>query len=150
MSKTISYRGQLPIGVQDRIRLKTINGKIGYKITKLQIIPNSPGDTANVEGLVKVFKVDQTGNIVANVDFTDSDLLACSFYKSATAADKTATTENIIFDNEKFNQDIFIYAVDQAGGTVAINYYMELETMNLSDLETTMLTLKSLRTVTSR
>ena len=42
MSK-ISFRGQLPIGTQDYIRLKTIKGQVGYKITKFQILPGMPG-----------------------------------------------------------------------------------------------------------
>jgi len=54
------------------------------------------------------------------------------------------------FDNEKFNQDIFIYIVDAEGGTEPANYYIELETMSLSDLESTMMTLQSLRTLASR
>ena len=41
MSKTISYKGQLPVGEQDRIRLKTNNGKVGYKISKFQLMPRS-------------------------------------------------------------------------------------------------------------
>ena len=33
MSKKISYKGTLPIGLEDKISLRTINGKTGYKIT---------------------------------------------------------------------------------------------------------------------
>ena len=32
MSKTISYKGTLDIGLQDRIRLKTLKGKVGARI----------------------------------------------------------------------------------------------------------------------
>ena len=34
MSKTISFKGQLAMGTQDIINLKTNNGKTGYKVTK--------------------------------------------------------------------------------------------------------------------
>ena len=43
MSKTISYRGQLDDGLEDKINLSTIKGKVGYKITKFQIMNYAPG-----------------------------------------------------------------------------------------------------------
>ena len=39
---------------------------------------------------------------------------------------------------------------DADGNTTPANYYIELETMALSDIETTKLTLQSIRTITSR
>ena len=68
---------------------------------------------------------------------------------SETNSQNYPLTEIIIFDNEVVNQDIFINITDAAGATTPFNYYIELETMSLSDIETTMLTLKSIRTVTS-
>ena len=147
MSKTISYRGTLPMGQEERISLATIQGKIGYKINKFQIIGTTPG-AANVEYVAKITKVTDP-NIGPVVNFTDADLLAVAYYQENTSS-AVPMSEVIIFDNEKFNQDIFINITDASGGTVECNYYFELETMNLSELETTMLTLKSLRTVTSR
>ena len=41
--KTISFRGKLNIDVPRRLKLSTIKGKIGYKITKFQIISTEPG-----------------------------------------------------------------------------------------------------------
>lgn len=151
MNKTLSYKGTLPIGEQNRIRLKTNNGKTGYKITKFQIISSTPG-AANAEMIGKITKTDQTGSISSTVNFTDSDLLAVSFYQDGDASRFNVQADNttVIFDNEKFNQDIFVNITDAAGGTTPCNYYIELEVMPLSDLETTMLTLKSIRTVTSQ
>ena len=146
MSKTISYRGTLPMGEQNRIRLKTNTGKTGYKITKFQILSNTPG-AASSEFIAKITKTDQTGSIAATVNFTDADLLACA-YLQENASVSVPQSETIIFDNEKFNQDIFINITDASGGTVECNYYIELETMALSDLETTYLTLQSIRTIT--
>tara|TARA_R100000388_G_scaffold82414_1_gene61204 strand:+ start:411 stop:854 length:444 start_codon:yes stop_codon:yes gene_type:complete len=145
MSKTISYRGKLPIGEQDRIRLKTINGKVGYRITKFQVITTTPG-AATTEMIGQIYKTDQTGNITTTVDFSDKDLLAMAYYQDGLTID---TTQNmtVIFDNEKINQDIFVNITDAAGTTVPANYYIELEAMALSDIESTMLTLQSLRTV---
>ena len=71
----------------------------------------------------------------------------------ATFEDKSSslytTHENIVFDNEKFNQDIFITITDADGNTTPGNYYIELETMALTDIEATMLTLQSIRQVMS-
>ena len=145
MSKTISYRGILPLGEQDRIRLKTINGKVGYKITKFQIIVTTPG-AATSEMIGQIFKTDQTGNITTTVDFSDKDLLAMAFYQDGATIDNTQNM-TVIFDNEKFNQDIFVNITDASGSTVPGNYYIELEAMSLSDLESTMLTLQSLRSI---
>ena len=145
MSKTISYRGKLPVGEQDRIRLRTINGKVGYRITKFQVISTTPGG-ATSEMIGQIFKTDQTNNITTTVDFSDSDLLAMAFYQDGSTIDNTQNM-TVIFDNEKFNQDIFVNITDASGSTVPGNYYIELEAMSLTDLETTMLTLQSLRTV---
>tara|TARA_R100001086_G_C11659054_1_gene209592 strand:+ start:91 stop:534 length:444 start_codon:yes stop_codon:yes gene_type:complete len=145
MSRTISYRGQLPVGEQDRIRLKTNTGKTGYKISKFSIIGQKPG-VVDGEYVAQIFKTDQTGNITNFVEFSDADLLAVSYLKEGGGAAESFA-QTVIFDNEKFNQDIFINITHAGGGTVPCNYYIELETMALSDLEATMLTLQSLRSV---
>ena len=146
MSKTISYKGTLPVGEQDRIRLKTNTGKTGYKVTKFQLISTAPG-TANYEYVAKITKTDQTGSITSTINLTDSDLLAVAYHKAASSGDRTAVDDTIIFDNEKVNQDIFINITDASGGTLDCNYYIELETMSLNDIETTQLTLQSIRQV---
>lgn len=146
--KTISYRGKLAIGLQDRIRLRTIKGEIGYKITKFQLFPTAP-HTVDVALVCQIFKKDQTGSISAAVDFTNSELMGVAAYEDKASSDKV-THETILFDNEITNQDIFVTMTDADGNTTPANYYIELETIKLSDIETTQLTLKSLRTVTSR
>ena len=148
MSKKLSYRGTINIGEQDRIKLATINGKTGYKINKLQIISTQPGG-ADSEFIAQVTKTDKTGSITTDVNFTDSTLLAVCYHKSDQSSSQGVTDDVIIFDNEKFNQDIFINITDKSGATVACNYYIELEAMPINDLEATMLTLKSIRNITS-
>tara|TARA_Y100000114_G_C11571148_1_gene236462 strand:- start:104 stop:550 length:447 start_codon:yes stop_codon:yes gene_type:complete len=148
MSKKISYRGTIPIGEQEKIRLKTNNGKTGYSISKFQILPTDPG-TTNEELICQVFSTDQTGSIGTNVAFTDSDLLAVAFYTNNSNLAYTNNEDVIIFDNVKFNQDIFVTMTNAAGGTDPANYYIELETMPLSDIEATQLTLQSIRQVMS-
>ena len=151
MSKTISYKGKLNQGTQDRIRLRTINGKIGYKITKFEVISATPGADSgdHNEFVVKIFTKDQTGSISPTVDFTDSELLAVVYYEDHVSPG-SGGKDTIIFDNKVTNQDIFVTSQDAGGGTVPANYYIELERMTLTDVESTMMTLKSIRTVTSR
>ena len=144
MSRTISYKGQIAMGEQDRIKLKTITGKTGYMIKKFQILSQQPGQS-NVEFVAKITKKDQTGSITNTVDFTDGNLLAVAYYQDEGNAARQ--NETIIFDNEKFNQDIFVNITDGAGATTACNYYIELETMALSDLEATYLTLQNIKTI---
>ena len=148
MSKKLSFRGQIPMGVQERIKLRTMNGKTGYQITKFQIINKNPvGTTA--QHVCKIYAKDQTGSITDTVDFTETDLLACAALKTSSAVHYSTDTI-VVFDNNVFNQDIFIYFQDTDGNTDPGNYYIEIETIELSDLQATQLTLKSLRQVASR
>lgn len=148
MSKMLSYKGKLAMGEQNRIKLTTINGKRGYKINKFQIISTAPGGQDS-EFVGQIFKTDQAGSITSDVDFTNNSLLAVAYYKSDSSGSSGVTDQTIIFDNEKFNQDIFINITDKAGFTVPCNYYIELETMPLNDLEATMLTLQSIKSLQS-
>tara|TARA_Y100001938_G_C7811831_1_gene292270 strand:- start:41 stop:496 length:456 start_codon:yes stop_codon:yes gene_type:complete len=149
MSRTISFRGTLDMGTQDRIKLSTLKGKVGYKINKFQIMSTLPGQSGkSVEYVAQIFKTDQTGSITPDVNFTNSDLLAVIHLQDQQASDNPAS-EIIIFDNEVFNQDIFVTMQDADGDTVPGNYYIELETMPLSDLQATQLTLKNLRSIAS-
>ena len=149
MSKTITFRGTLDQGEQNQLRLRTLNGKTGYKITKFQVISAEPGANDHNEFVVKIFNKDQTSAITPTVNFTDSNLLAVVYYEDHVSPG-SAGKDTIIFDNNPFNQDIFVTSADAGGGTVQANYYIELETMALSDTESTMLTLQSVRTITSR
>jgi len=147
MSKTLTYKGQIAIGVQERIALSTLNGKTGYKITKFQIMSSTPG-TGGVEYIAQIYKTNASTNINTTPNFSEGNLLAVNYYQDdANPAYPSAT--DIIFDNEVFNQDIFLNVTDGGGGTIPCNYYIELETMSLSDIESTMLTLQNLRDISS-
>lgn len=146
MSKKLSYRGQLPMGEEDRIRLRTNKGKKGYKITKFQLIGGAPGNN-NSEYVGKITKIRDT-NIGPTVDFTDGNLLAAVYNSDSSGWGGTLPDSAVIFDNEIFNQDIFVNISDASGATNPCNYFIELEVMDLNDLEATQITLKSLRTVT--
>jgi hypothetical protein len=148
MSKKISFKGQILEGQQEKINLKTMNGKTGYQIVQFQIIGSQPGQD-NVENICQVFTTDQTGSITADVNFTNSELIAVAYNKDFATNDFANAVQTIIFDNIPFNQDIFITAVDTRGGSNPINYYIELETMALTDIQATQLTLQSIRTLSN-
>ena len=137
-----TFRGLLADGGQDKIRLSTKKGKIGYKIVKLQIFPNNPG-AASYEYCVKVFKILQL-SVTNPVDFSDGNLLAVALYHDDTAADKADTGPVVMFEQEVFNQDIYITAFDNVG-TESVNYYLELETMNMTDNAAAVSTLRDIR-----
>ena len=137
-----TFRGLLEDGGQDRIRLSTMKGKVGYKIVKFQLLPNTPGTGSDTEGVVQVFKTSQT-SITGTVDFTDSDLLGAAYYEDAQNLSANSSIK-IIFDNEIFNQDIFV-SYKLLSGSQKINYYIELEVIPLTDQGAEFTTLKDLR-----
>lgn len=146
MSKTLSFRGQLPVGLEDKIRLRTKNGKTGYRITKFQVMCSEPG-VPDYESTIKIYSKPQGGGSTG-VDFTESDLLAVCYIED-NGNNSNPISEQVIFDNGIVNQDIFVNCANTIG-TAPMNYYFELETVALSDIEATQLTLKSLRNLASR
>tara|TARA_Y100000361_G_C11007126_1_gene262433 strand:- start:6 stop:440 length:435 start_codon:yes stop_codon:yes gene_type:complete len=144
MSKLKSYKGIIENEASQRIRLRTNKGLIGYKITKLAIIGAEPGQET-VELVLKVYKTKQS-TVDNAVNFGDSSLLAVAYLLDSSAT-TTGTYENIIFDNEIVNQDIFITAVDTSGSARATNYYMEMEQIKLDANEATMATLQNIRSL---
>jgi len=136
-----TYRGLLVHGGQDRIRLGTIKGKVGYKVIKFQVMGETPA-TQEGENVVKIYKTAQT-TINATVDFTDGDLLGVGLFFNA-ANNYYSMNTQIIFDTEIFNQDIFITQSDTSLKTC--NYYLELEVIELSEIGAEYTTLKDIRT----
>ena len=149
MSRTISYRGRIAIDTQAKINLKTNKGKIGYKIKKFSIISQTPGVSAGTgtELVCKIYSSSQENAVSTTVDFTEGDLLAVAYNKEGVAASQ-AGYEVIIFDNAVTNQNIFVTMADASGNTIEANYYIELEAKPINDLEATMLTLQSIKTIT--
>ena len=139
-----TFRGLIADGVEDTIVLHTNDGSTGYRIVKFQLFPNKPG-SETVESTVSIFKVSGkgSGTGTAVVDFADNTLLAAAFYQDRHEA-TYVTSETVIFDNEIFNQDIYITMTDTVGSE-PINYYIELEQMKLDLNENTVATLKDIR-----
>jgi len=137
-----SYRGLLADDAQDTINLHTNDGKTGYKVVKFEVIPKVPGTIAQ-ETICKIYKVSQTA-VDGVIDFNDVTLLSAAFYQdSSSAGDNQAST--IIFDNEIFNQDIYITNKDVSGNTEPINYYFELEQIDLTEDQALVAIIKNLR-----
>jgi hypothetical protein len=151
MSRIVSFRGQLPgsdTGSTQSIALQTNNGLIGYRITKLQTIQKSPG-AVNCEGLVVIWKTEPTSAEIATktIDLSNNRILAIAFYSAHSTANNYPEDMTIIFDNEKFNQDIYVTYIDVATSNDPMNYYIELEQMKLDLNEQTVATLKDIRNV---
>jgi len=135
-----TYRGRLAHGAQNQIRLQTIKGKVGYQIKAFRLFP--PTGDSNIEATTKIYKNEQS-TIDNTVDFTDSDLLAAAMFTDTTSANYPAEFY-VIFDNETFNQNIFITNSDPTM-TAIVNYYIELEVIPLDDAGAEYTTLKNMR-----
>ena len=139
--KIKSFRGLIADGAVDTVVLHTNTGATGYRITKLELIANAPG-TLNYEHIIKIYKIPQTA-VDGVIDFSDNTLLASAYLEGSTS---TTTSDNvsIIFDNEVFNQDIYITHSD-VEGSAPVNYYIEMEQISLDLNENTVATLKDIR-----
>ena len=142
MSRIISYRGLLADGAQERISLTTIRGLIGYRLTKFELMTNTPG-VGSGEHVVKIYKVEQT-TVDGLVDFSDQRLLGAAQVNNHSAANAYPAVISVVFDNMIFNQDIFITHTELIS-TGACNYYIELEQIDLALDEATVATLKDIR-----
>ncbi len=140
MSRIVSFRGLMADGAQERLSLETIRGEKGYRIIKFEGISNDPGITDR-EHILKLFKEEQTA-ITGTVDFSDNRLLGTLFVTNR--SDTLLTGMNIIFDQEIFNQDIYITHFE-ARSSGSCNYYIELEIFDLALDEATVATLKDIR-----
>jgi hypothetical protein len=137
-----TFRGQLADDGQERIRLSTIKGKVGYRIIKFQLIGDDP-QTHRQESVVKIYKEEQS-SLTGLINFTDSALLAVAVHKNYEQA-QYPMGDAVIFDNETFNQDIYVTHTDEGGSTRGCNYYLELEVIPLDDAGAEYTTLKDMR-----
>ncbi len=135
-----TFRGLMTDDTQDTIVLHTNDGSTGYRIVKFQII--GPDSNENIESTLKVYKVKQT-TIDDKIDFSDNTLLAAATMSGTTSSANTAA-QVIVFDNEVFNQDIYVTLKGESY-TANMNYYIELEQIKLDLSENTVATLKDIR-----
>lgn len=139
-----SFRGLIADGGIDTISLHTNDGSTGYRIVKFQLMGHNPGDNSlgSYEHVVQIFKIPQS-SASATIDFSNQTLLAAGLCFGNTSPQFNDTT-SILFDNEVFNQDIYITHVDEDAAT-PVNYYIELEQIKLDINENTVATLKDIR-----
>jgi len=138
-----TFRGLLVDEGQDTIPLHTSDGSMGYRIVKFEIIGNEPGEKSQ-ESVIKIYKTPQS-SVDGVVDFSDTTLLAVAYWSIHPDPQYASGTPGpIIFDQEVFNQDIYVTYKDVNVGELC-NYYIELEQMTLSDNENTVATLKDIR-----
>tara|TARA_Y100000592_G_C5390150_1_gene277824 strand:+ start:428 stop:871 length:444 start_codon:yes stop_codon:yes gene_type:complete len=142
-----SFRGMMASETQDKIHLSTKDGSTGYKITKFEIMPEK--SMLDYEITAKIYKIEQSVPLVAanEVDMSDQTLLAAAF--TGLAAGEYAGAKTVIFDNDVFNQDIYIQCQDNGGSNQNVNYYIELEQIKLDLNENTVATLKDIRNIKS-
>ena len=146
-----SFRGKLADNDIERVFLHTNTGSTGYRIKKFQIMPGNPTND-NMEATVKIYKIPQTA-ASNTIDFEDQTLLAAAYIENhdGTSAGFSNFTNAVIFDNEIFNQDIYITLKAGTGaGTDGVNYYFELEQIKLDLNENTVATLKDIRNIKSQ
>ena len=146
-----TFRGLIADGAIDIISLHTNTGSAGYRITKLELMPKTPGTGSAQESIVKIYKIPQALPTDGTVDFSDNTLLAAGIWigNKNPAAAVPSPFDDVIFDQEIFNQDIFVTNID-TDGSESINYYIELEQISLALDENTVATLKDIRNIEGR
>ena len=145
-----SFRGKLIDGAQDTIVLHTNSGSVGYKIVKFDIISATPVTSGPSEHVVQIWKIKQPtpSTTTVDIDFSNQVLLAAATW---TGSDNPiySNQQQVVFDNEIFNQDIYITHTNTDGDD-AVNYYIELEQIKLDLNENIVATLKDIRNITSQ
>lgn len=126
-----SFRGQLADGEQNQIHLAGGEVDTGFRIVSLKIMSPNPGVDLQ-ESVVKVYKVKQT-SVDGVVNFNDDTLLGAAYLETHGEPWYT-DADQVIFDREVINQDIYITHKDIAVG-VGVNYYLELEEVKMKDPE---------------
>ena len=124
---------------QDTLVLHTNDGLTGYRIVKFQVVAYVPAG-GSPEAVIQIWKEEQTA-ISYEIDFSDNRLLGSAFYENNQNVGAEGASV-IIFDREIFNQDIYITCASTVG---SMNYYIELEQMDLALDEATVATLKDIR-----
>ena len=137
-----TFRGLLGEDEEDRIRLSTIKGKVGYRVSKFEVCLAEPGTTDAMQ-VFKIYKTSQS-SFTATIDLTDSDLLAVAYIEDGVGNADNMGPAIIVFDQEIFNQDIYISHKNVAGSEKG-NYYLELEVIPLDDAGAEYTTLKDMR-----
>ena len=102
----------------------------------MPLTATTPADTSNAT---------DPGTATADINFADSTLLAAGVIRAGTGVSQPLTVTTV-FENEKFNQNIFVTLKGSGSGyNQDINYYLELKESKLSLDEQTVATLTNIR-----
>jgi len=143
-NKILSYRGLLASGGQETILLSTKKGEVGYRITKFQLMPQKPG-TTDYEHVMKLWK-DPQSTVDEPIDFSNNRLLGAAYTEGGAATNFIGNPLTVIFDQEIFNQDIYITSIDTKNTpALPCNFYLELEVIKLDESQAMVATLKDIR-----
>ncbi len=122
--KVHGFKGLLGDGGQDEIPLERQNANMAFRIVKLEVMSNAP-KAADLVGIVKVWREEQTSITATTIDFSDVDLLAVALWREGNALTESANFYSI-FENVLFSRNIYVTNVD-ADGSGSMNYYLEIE-----------------------
>ena len=140
-NRILSYRSLLADGGIDTILLSTKKGEIGYRIHKFELMSYNFGHSASeAESTVKIFKEEQS-TAASSVDFSDNRLIAAAQIGISGDPAVYSAAKIVIFDQEIFNQDIYITHKNQHSDASAVNYYLELEIIKLDESQAMVATL---------
>ena len=143
-----TFRGLIASGSTEQISLSTNNGLTGYRIIKLQLMPHQFGASAGeLESVFKVYTVEPDSAADGVIDFSDQRIVGAAIINAEAVADSYPTVLTAVFDNVKFNQDIYITHKNLHADAGPVSYYFELEVSTLSLDEQTVATLKNIRNI---
>jgi hypothetical protein len=143
-----SFRGLIADEGIDVIPLHTNTGSQGYRIKDFRLMSYETGTTTQ-ESLVQIFTTPQTAPFTqTKIDFSRQELIAVGIIRSHDSS-AYQMTEQIIFDNVTFNQDIYVCHHDIDTGQ-PVNYYIELEPVKLDLNQNTVATLKDIRNIATQ
>ena len=140
---TVTFRGQLPMDTQQKLKLSTNKGLVGYRIKQFSIISSTPG-AGNHEYIAKI-RLTEDDDVGPTVNFNDPSLIAVNYLTDNSSSAGNPPGDVIIFEDEIFNQDIFIAISDATTNTIPCNYFIKLEKIKLDLNASTITTLKNLR-----
>ena len=129
-----TFRGKLATATQDKISLSGGDIDTGYRIVEIQVIPENPL-TNSQEALMQIWKTKQDpGALGTTINFDDDSLIGAAVWSNNATTENYPEDKSVIFDDEVFNQDIYITCNETSGR--AMNYLLKLEEIKMKDPET--------------
>ena len=116
---------------QDQIHLSGGDENTCYRLHDLKLLATS--ESADISPVVKIYKNKQSA-VDENIDFTQAGLLGAAIYRQD-SGNNYPPQQTILFDNEIFNQDIFITYKDNETASASVNYLLVLEEIKAKDSE---------------